>query len=220
MTDKQNILDKLYVFRQLDKFSTSAWNERGLNPSSSEICSHLESLFNNCTDNLINAIGTGQNSTELNNILKRELRNFKSFDYDTEEREFICDYFSQLSNIIDVDFKTDLNNWLYGRVLNYFIKVTSFFTGREKVIETLSQNCTSCDLKLETFIFKKEDGIPDYNWTIIQCNNCGEYNLLSTGPNIKEMRFGKYKSIEQLPKKEFTEESARQRLEQIKFFRK
>jgi hypothetical protein len=220
MTDRQSTLEKLNAFRQLDKFSNSAWNERGLNPSDSDMCSRLESLFNNCTDNLINAIGTGQNSTKLKNILKRELRNFKSFDYDTEEREFICDYFFQLSNIIEVDFKTNLNNWLYGRGLNYIIKVISFFKAREKVIETLSQNCTSCDLKLETYIFKKEDGIPDYNWTIIQCNNCREYNLLSTGPNIKELRFGNYKSVEQLPKTEFTEELAKQRLEQIRFFRK
>ena len=50
--------------------------------------------------------------------------------------------------------------------------------------------------------------------------NCNEFNLLSTGPNIKVMRFGNYKSIEQLPKAEYTEEQANVRLEQIKFFRK
>jgi len=152
MTEKQNILDKLKAFRQRDKFSTSAWNERGLNPSDNEMCYRLESLFNNCADNLINAISTGQNSKQLKSILKQGLENFKSFDYDTEEREFICDYFSQLSEIINVDFKDSLNNWLYGRVLNSLIKIAYFFKGREKIIETLSQNCTSCDSKLETFM--------------------------------------------------------------------
>ena len=33
MTDKQTTLDKLNAFRKLDKFSTSAWEKRGLNPS-------------------------------------------------------------------------------------------------------------------------------------------------------------------------------------------
>jgi hypothetical protein len=44
--------------------------------------------------------------------------------------------------------------------------------------------------------------------------------LFSTGPNVKELKFGNYKFIEQLDKKEFTEEQAKQRLEQIKYFRK
>jgi hypothetical protein len=44
--------------------------------------------------------------------------------------------------------------------------------------------------------------------------------LQSTGPNIKESRFGNYKFVEQLQKNDFTEEQANIRLEQIKHFRK
>ena len=220
MSDKISILDKLTAFRRRDKFSASAWDQRGLIPSDSEMCSRLESLFNDCVDNLIDAVNSNLNPKQLKNILKSGLGNFKSFDYDTEEREFICDYFFQLSNIIEVDFKDNLNNWLYGKVLNSLFKVTSLFKGQEKIIETLSQDCTNCGSKLETFILRKEEGIPDYNWTIIQCNNCNEYNLFSAGPNVKELKVGNYKFIEQLDKKEFTEEQAKQRLEQIKYFRK
>lgn len=220
MTDKQTTLDKLNAFRKLDKFSTSAWEKRGLNPSDSEICNKLQNLFNDCADNLIEATNSDFKPRQLKSILKSWLDSVNSSDYDTEEREFICDYFDQLSKIVSVDFKDNLNSWLYGKVLNTLFKVTSFFKAKDKIIETLSQDCTKCGSKLETFIMRKEEGIPDYNWTIIQCNNCNEFNLLSTGPNIKELRFGNYKSIEQLPKTEYTEEQANVRLEQIKFFRK
>ncbi len=220
MTDKQTTLDKLNAFRKLDKFSTSAWEKRGLNPSDSETCNRLQNLFNDCADNLIEATNSDFKSRQLKSILKSWLDSVNSSDYDTEEREFICDYFDQLSKIVSVDFKDNLNSWLFGKVLNTLFKVTSFFKGKDKIVETLSQDCTQCSSNLETFITRKEEGIPDYSWTIIQCNNCKEFNLLSTGPNVKELRFGNYKSIEQLPKTEYTEEQAKLRLEQIKFFRK
>jgi hypothetical protein len=220
MSDKQTILDKLNAFRERDKFSTSAWEERGLNPSDSEMCNRLQNLFNDCADDLIEASNSDFKPRQLKSILKSWLDSVNSSDYDTEEREFICDYFDQLSKIVSVDFKDNLNSWLYGKVLNTLIKVTSFFKGQDKIVETLSKDCTQCGSKLETYITRKEEGIPDYSWTIIQCNNCNEFNLLSTGPNIKEYRFGNYKSIEQLPMTEYTEEQANARLEQIKYFRK
>jgi len=220
MTNIQTTLDKLNSFRKRDKFSTSAWEERGLNPSDSEMCNTLQNLFNDCADNLIEATNSDFKPRQLKSILKNSLDSVNSSDYDTEEREFICDYYDQLSKIVSVNFKDKLNKWLYGKVLNTLFKVTSFFKGQDKIVETLSQDCTQCGSKLETFITRKEEGIPDYSWTIIQCNNCNEFNLLSAGPNIKEYRFGNYKSIEQLPKTEYTEEQANARLEQIKFFRK
>lgn len=220
MTDKQTTLDKLNAFRKLDKFSRSAWEQRGLNPSDNEMCNRLQNLFNDCADNLIEATNSDFKPRQLKSILKSWLDSVNSSDYDTEEREFICDYFDQLSKIVSVDFKDNLNSWLYGKVFNTLFKMTSFFKGQDKIVETLSQDCTQCGSKLETFITRKEEGIPDYSWKIIQCNYCNEFNLLSTGPNIKEYRFGNYKSIEQLPKTEYTEEQANTRLEQIKYFRK
>ena len=220
MTDNQIVLEKLKIFRNLNKFSDSAWQERGFNPSANEMSNRLENFFDECTDDLIEAVTKSFSSRQLKIILKIKLENINSSDYDTEEREFICDYFNQLSNIISVDFKDNLNNWLYGNLLNTLFKVSSFFKGKVKDKEILSQECTKCRSKLETFITKKEDGIPDYSWKIIKCDNCKEFNLLSTGPNIKELRFGNYKLVEQLPKNEFNEEEAGIRLNQIKLFRK
>ena len=220
MKNKQSTLEKLTAFRKQEKFSTSAWEERGLNPSDSEICNELQNLFNNCADDLIEATNSDFKPKQLKSILKKWLDSVESSDYDTEEREFICDYFDELSKIVSIDFKDNLNSWLYGKVLSTIFKVTSFFKGEDKVVETLTQYCSKCNSKLETFITRKEEGIPDHSWQIIQCNNCNEFNLLSNGPNVKEYRFGNYISIEQLPKNEFSEEQANVRLEQIKFFRK
>lgn len=219
MIDKQTVIDKLSTFRNRDKFSTSAWKARGLNPSSSEICNKLQALFNDCASNLIEAINSDSKHVELKSILKKWLNSINVSEYDTEEREFICDYFGELSAIVSVDFTGDLNNWLYGRVLSTLFKAITFFRGKEKIVETLTQDCTKCSSKLETFILRKEKGIPDYNWIIIQCNNCNEFNLLSIGADVKQLRFGNYKSIEQLSKLKYTEEQAIVRLEQIKFFR-
>jgi hypothetical protein len=220
MTDQKTTLDKLNTFIQKDKFSTSAWVERGLNPSDDEMCNRLQNLFNGCAKNLIEATNSNYNSKQLRKIFKNWLESVNRSQYDTEEKEFICDYFHELSTIASVEFKNDLNSWLYGKVLNSLFKLSSFFRGKEKILETLSQDCTKCYSKLETFILRREDNIPDHTWKIVQCNNCNEFNLVSTGPNIKESRFGNYKPIEDLLKTDFTEEQAIIILEQIKYFRK
>ena len=220
MNDKQKALDKLIDFKNQDKFSINAWEKRGLNPSDSETCAILQNLFNECTDSLIVAINSDSSTRELKEILKLWLANVNRSYYDTEEREFICDYFEYLSQIVQIDFKESLNIWLHGRVLNTLFKVTSFLRGQDKILETLTQDCTKCGTKLETFIMRKEIGIPDHSWFIIQCSNCEEYNLLSTRQDIKDYRFGDFTLIEQLPKSDFTEEQANTRLEQLKFFRK
>jgi hypothetical protein len=218
--DKQIILDRLNSFIEKDKFSFSAWEERGLNPSNIELSDRLQRVFNECAMSLTIEVNSDLKPSKLKSILKKTLDSLNSSDFDTEEREFICDYFLQLSEIISIDFKDNLNNWLYGKVLSTLFKFTSFIKGRGKIDDKFSQACTQCGSILETFILRREKGIPDHCWTIIQCNNCNEFNLLSVGPNIKEFRFGEYKSIEQLLKSEYTEEQARARLEQIKHFRR
>ena len=219
MDEKKNILLQLNTFKNLNKFSDSAWYKRGLNPSDNDICERLERLFNKSADSLIEAINSDYSTKQLKNVLENNLKNFKRSDYDTEECEFICDYFFQLSEIVSVDFKDNLNGWLYGRILSTLLRITAFIKRDDRIIETLSQNCTKCHTELKTYIIKKEEGIPDYSWEIIQCINCNEYNLLSTGANVKEARFENYKIVEQLPKAEFTMEQAELRLKQIKYFR-
>ena len=180
----------------------------------------VQDVLNECSDKLIQAIELDFKPKQFKVILKDSLNSIKSFDYDTEEREFICDYFDQLSKIVSVNFKDNLNKWLYGPLFNTLSKMSAIFKVKEKVVETLYQDCTNCNCKLETQILGKEDGIPETSYFIIQCNNCKEYNLLIYGPNIKGLRCVNYSFVEQLFMTEFTLEQAHIRLEQIKYFRK
>ena len=210
------IIEKLKRFREKNKFSDSEWEKRELNPSDSDLCLKMENLFNGCTDSLINSVENNNNQRKIKKSLKNGLQKFDKLDYDTEEREFIF----ELSQIVDIDIKNELNNWLYGFGLNAMIKVISAFKKPDKIVETLSQNCTKCNSKLETFILERQADIPDTAYDIVKCKNCGEFNLIDKGSGIKRLKFGNYDWIEQLSKEEYSEEQAKTRLEQIKFFRK
>ncbi|MBS2101157.1 DUF4844 domain-containing protein [Carboxylicivirga linearis] len=214
------IIDKLNRFREKEKFADSEWDKRGLNPSDSDLCLKMETLLNNCTDSLIASVQQNKNGRISKRILKNGLQKFNKLDYDTEEKEFICDYFFELSQILNIDIKNDLNNWLYGFGLSSMIKVMSALKKSDKIIETLSQNCTKCDSKLETFIMERQSDIPDLAYDIVKCKTCGEYNMIDKGPGIKRLKFGNYDWVEQLLKEEYDSEQAKTRLEQIKFFRK
>lgn len=220
MTDNQSVLNKLIAFKQRNKFSATEWKSRGLNPSDNEVCQMLEASFNNCADNLYEAVKANFSNSKLKAVLKKSLNTFNEYNYDTEEREFIFDYFIELSGIVNVDFKSHLNRWLYGVILTTVLKGITFFRGNEKILQTLSQACTACNTNLETFILGKEKNIDSDSWHIIQCNSCKEYNILSMGAEVKLYRIGNYKLVEDLSKADYTEEQANVRLEQIKYFRK
>lgn len=219
MQTGQNQVDKLLLFKQREKFSQAAWNDRGLNPSNTELCNQLTKLFDFCADNLIKAIGDKYSSRQLKSVLKSGLSNFNKLDYDTEEKEFICDLFHELATIVNVDFNDNLNKWLYGSTVTTLMKITKILKP-EKNLKVLKQPCTKCETELETVILRMEEGIPDISWFVAKCNSCGELNLISPGPNVKETRFGNYQWVDTLSKDEYTYEQALTRLEQIKFFRK
>ena len=213
-------LERLKYLLDKKKFADSEWEKRGLNPSSHELCSLLESKFNACLNSII--VQVEENSKEK--MLKLELlKGLKSFDksnFDTEEKEFICDYFHEISKVIEVDFKNELNKWLYGLLLNSIFKISDFIKGKEKVIEVLSQNCTKCNSNLETFILRKDDSISDSDFFIVRCKSCREFNLIDKGPNVKQLRFGEYVLEEQLSRNQYDLEGAKIRLKQLQFFRK
>lgn len=218
MTSNKDITNELKKLRQKDKFADSAWEKRGLIPSSNELSVMLNASIDSCLDTLILHTEAEKSKEVLKKTLIGGLKNINKSSLDTEEKEFVADYFFQISRIVEVDFQTQLSNWLYGRLLTSLMKLKNIINP-EKVIDTLKQHCTKCDAALETFVLKKEEGIPDYPWSIVQCNQCKEYNLLSYGPNIKSMRKGEYEYIEKLSKDEYTLEQAQTRLQQIRYFR-
>lgn len=217
--DVSSKVNQLLAFRERDKFSVTVWNNRGLNPSSDDVCFRLTTLFNDCANHLITAVEQQANNKQLKAVLKDGLSQFNKQDYDTEERELICDTFYELAQLVNIDLTDTLNRWLYGSALSTLLKIKAAIHPK-KVIETLSQECPTCGGTLETHIISRERGIPDFSWNIVQCKRCRDYSLISVGAGVKEMRFGNYDLIEQLPKEDFSKEQADIRLEQIKHFRK
>jgi len=147
--------------------------------------------------------------------LKRSLQLFHKSEYDTEEKEFICELFTELAGIVKVDINKELNIWLYGRLSVSAQKLLDLLNS-ERIIETIGQPCTKCNVTLETHIKIQQEGIPDHCWFVAKCDNCGEFNMLSLRPEIKELKFGNYKLIEMLNKDQYNYDQALSRLEQIK----
>jgi hypothetical protein len=130
-----------------------------LKPSGSDLCEFMETRFNSCLSSLIVLVENNSSLKILKKELNKGLRSFERLNFDTEEGEFICDIFDGISKEIEVDFKNELNIWLYGSFLAYIFRISSFLKGKEKILEVLSQNCTKCNSKLETTILAKDNTI-------------------------------------------------------------
>ena len=219
MQSDKAIIDKLIEFRDRDKFSLEAWEERGLNPSPEDMCQFFTSFFNFCAENLFEIVKNQGSPKHLKELLKAGLKSLNKSHYDTEEKEFICDLLQELAITVNVDINDRLNKWLYGSALTTLTKIQKTLRP-EKIIETVRQPCSKCGIQLETFILKKEDGILETSWLVAKCDNCKELNLLSHGPNVKETKFGNYQWVEMLYMGDYSYEQALTRVEQMKSFRK
>lgn len=213
--------EKIEILKELKntrKFGDNDWIKRGLNPSSQQICESLENNLDNCLEELIQKLKTKHSDTDILKILKTNLKKVGN-NFDTEEREFVADYYNNISKILSIDFNQDLNNWLYGSVFSSLKKISDLFRRKEKIVETITANCTKCNANLDTFILEKMDESIQNDYNIVRCISCSEYNLINNGSGNKRIKFGNYELIEQLPKNVYNFEDANIRLKQIKTFR-
>jgi hypothetical protein len=51
------------------------------------------------------------------------LRNWKSHEFDTEEREFICSEAASMAKVLGLRMGSQLNLWLYGRLLGTLVNL-------------------------------------------------------------------------------------------------
>jgi|GEM_PF-615263 len=178
-------ISRLDSIKNTIKYSDNEWNKRGLIPSERSKVIQMELLTNQCLDDLIEKSKNYQSKSEYIKTLKTGLNRFIKLDYDTEEKEFIADTFYEISLILDVDFKEQLNVWLYGRLM---ILLQKIFESNDIVIKTNEVNCTKCNKLLKELIIREENNIPEY-WIIVKCNGCGKHNILPRQENIKEVRY-------------------------------
>jgi hypothetical protein len=212
----QNTLNRLIQFLYRDKFGPVIWQIRGIVPFDDILPLVLNGLFNNCTRALINALQKNDSPRHLKSILQDSLASIDRDDFESVERELIVDTYLELANIIDINFKPALNTFMHGSVWGTLLNLKP----ATKPARIIVQACTDCQAQLETLILREDKKEPDYGWNIIQCNHCGEYNLLHIGAGVKAIKFGRYKTIEELNRQDFTEQEAVRRLEQIRAYRK
>lgn len=219
MTTVDEKIEYLKGFISRNKFSTEAWNERGLNPSHPALCTALSTGFDGTAISLIEALQANSKKSELKSILYKSIADCKTLELDTEEKEFAVDLYTELSYVVEVDLRYRLSVFLYGHILTVLLLIAKFIKP-ERVHKIISQPCSKCNVSLEAHVLKVENGIPELDWVIGKCDSCNEYNLFSHGPNIKQLRYKNYIPVEHLSKDEFSYEQAVTRLEQIKYFRK
>lgn len=215
MAINQEIIEKITRLREKRKFANSDWEKRGLNPSDTDKVNEMIRLMDTCLDELLTDLKSNATEKQIRKTLAKGLNRFKVSYYDTEENEFIGDEFYNIGSILGLDIADHLNLWLYGRVLGTIIGLSK---KNEVIISTQSFECTKCKLNLNVKVMAVRDGIPN-SWFIGQCNQCGEYNLLSTGENAGEIRFENFASIENFYGDNNTEQYARTRLQQIRYFK-
>jgi Domain of unknown function (DUF4844) len=215
MEINQETIERLTKHREKKKFTDSDWGKRGLNPSDTDKVNEMIRLTDTCLDEILIDLKSNVTEKQLRKTLTNGLKRFKTNQYDTEEREFIGDEFHNIGSILGLDITDNLNDWLYGKVLGTIIGLTK---RKEVIFDTNSFECTKCKLSLNVKVMSLREGIPN-SWFIAQCNHCGEYNLLSTGENVSEIRFENFTSIENFYGDNNTEQNARTRLEQIRYFK-
>jgi hypothetical protein len=205
-----------------EKFSSEEWENRGLNPSEKSLCIKLENSFNDLLTNLISANNTKKSDKEIENIFERYFKEIKSDELDTEESEFVVDYFAEIAKILNIrSINEKLNFWTYG-IVDYNHdeaerKASEKILAEEKKRhEILYIECQKCKTQLETFIMERDKDIPSFEFDIIKCVKCSELNILDKGCGIKKYRFLNYELIEELQKEEYDLPKALQRLQQLK----
>ena len=213
---KPHVLTNLQAFRARDKFADAEWKARGLNPSDSALSARMNSLFNACADKLIKQVAGAPTEQQLRQTLIDGLESFNFSDYDTEEKEFIVDYFYGLSQFVGVDIKNDLNKWMYGSLLTMTMSAVNFFKKPEKVLETISHDCSKCEVALKIFVTEKQAGIPSAAFGIAQCPACGELNLIEVSNGVKQFRADNFQVLRWLDRQSHTPEQAKAVMEQLK----
>lgn len=218
MSEKEKILEEFVALSSKEKFSVEEWNKRGLNPSEDSVIKYMNDRLDLVIAELTLAINNNASKKQLKEILKKGLSRYKRIDLDTEEAEFIVDYFHLLAQTLEINFADKLMRWLYGTFIFLLLKIGRLLRP-ERIIATKKQLCTKCGTEIQIHLKRRGSG-RNSDWMIGSCLTCQEYNLVESFADAKLTGFSNFSSEEYLLKEEYTEEQAKIRLEQVKYFRK
>lgn len=117
-------LSHLNAYLQRAKFADpSVWLQRGLNPSQPDVIARMESVVNEVCSAAIQTHTSGASPQGTARAMGAALRKWKAHEFDTEEREFICSEVASMAKILGLRMGSQLNLWLYGRLLGTLVNL-------------------------------------------------------------------------------------------------
>ena len=117
-------LSQLQAYLERAKFADPAvWLKRGLNPSRSDVIARMETVVNEVCSAAMQAHSSGSSPQRKARAMGAALRKWKAHEFDTEEREFICSEVSSMAKILGLRMGSQLNLWLYGRLLGTLVNL-------------------------------------------------------------------------------------------------
>ena len=114
---------ELHRFIETPKFSADGWKRRLVNPSDARMCQRMESVLNDMAKGVLALVQSSAAPSAIRGAIASSLRRTSTLEFDTEEREFICDEVERLARIAGVKVGNVLNRWLYGPFLGTLINL-------------------------------------------------------------------------------------------------
>lgn len=117
------MLTELKKFQKEDHFAIAKWRSVGHSPPPRDVNEYLRYIVNTCTANLIQAAEQESNPAKLKKILNNSLKSLRAAEYTTAQQEYIYEVFLRLSYITGVSFRHQLNTWLHGTFMSFFMAI-------------------------------------------------------------------------------------------------
>lgn len=179
-------LNQLDSLLKINKFDDKAFDDRGLIPSDNQLGIKMNSLLNECLIDVLKSSNYGKKPINISKILDKGLRRFKRNEFDTEEKEFIADEFTEISYILNVDYNENINKWVYGKL---FYTISNHFSNKEsEVKDTIFKCCINCQDTIKLGVTSYKESIPE-KWVIIKCKKCITSNAIKLAKNIEGISF-------------------------------
>jgi uncharacterized protein YecA (UPF0149 family) len=96
-----DVIEQLQKLKAEEKFPKEEWDERGLIPSSPDVREKMNQEVNSFIDFI--EVLVKEKSGSMENKIQSYLDDWDSYDYDTEETEYIVDVMCQIMQMVDMD---------------------------------------------------------------------------------------------------------------------
>jgi len=100
---------EIQTFIETPKFSPEAWKRRMVNPSDARMCQRMEAVLNDMARKVLPLVQVSAAPSMIKSVIASSLRSTSTLEFDTEEREFICDEIERLARMANVKVGNVLN---------------------------------------------------------------------------------------------------------------